>query len=283
MTGSGQSHQKPYEIPSAKRSARMMEILGVVGTRGEVALSELATMLGASAATIRRDVSALAEQHLLTRTHGGVRSLEMDSELPIRLRDARNRAAKRAIGAAAAAQLPTGRHAIALTGGSTTIEVLRALQHRRDLTVLTNSLSIGLQAAEQGKSRVLIAGGVLRPNSQELVGSLAENTFRQVNVGTVIVGCDGVSANGGLTTHDDVEARTNQVMIAKSQRLIVVADGSKVGRVMLARLADAHEIDVLVTDCSADDNEVRRLRALGVDVVVVNPEAPTGGRGNPGH
>lgn len=259
----------PSATPSTRRSDRMVALLASLSGRGEVQLSDLASELGASAATIRRDVAALAEQGLLVRTHGGARSAGPGSELPVRLRDGRHRRAKQAIAHEAVQAIPTGKQAIALTGGTTTAEVLRALHHRRDLTIITNSVGIALEAANQGQSRVLIAGGVLRPNSLELVGSLTESTFNQINVGTAIVGCDGISVEGGLTTHDDVEARTNHTMVDRAQCVIAVADGSKIGRVTLAKLADLTSIDILVTDASADPDELQRIRRAGVSVRVV--------------
>ena len=255
--------------PSTKRSERLVALLAALGARQQMQLSELATILGASPATIRRDVAALADQGLLTRTHGGVRAVGGGAELPVRLRDARHRRAKHAIALEAVAQLPGGRHAIALTGGTTTTEVLRALHHRHDLTIVTNSVSIALEAANQGQARVLIAGGVLRPNSLELVGSLTESTLRQINVGTAIIGSDGVSLAGGLTTHDETEAATNHTMVERAQRVIAVVDGSKVGTVTLAKLADLSEVDLLVTDSSADAAELARIRSAGVPVLVV--------------
>ena len=257
---------------STKRSARMVALLALVDEKGTIEVSELARLLNASAATIRRDVTVLAEEGLLLRRHGAVRRMGRDSELPVRLRDARHRAPKRAIAQAVLRMLPAGRHVISLTGGTTTTEVMRALHHRHDLTIVTNSLTLAVEAANQGQSRVLVAGGVLRPNSQELVGSLAEATFNQVQVGTAIVGCDGVSADGGLTTHDEVEARTNHTMIAHAQRVIAVADGSKIGRVLSWAIADLNEINHLVTDSSANPRELALIRAQHVDVTVVQPE-----------
>lgn len=262
-----QSRMGSFKATSTKRAQRMAQILTVLSEHDdEVALSWLASRLSASSATIRRDVAALADQGLLSRTHGGVLRVGKGGELPIGLRDPRFRAAKEAIARLTASLLPTGRHAVALCGGTTTTEVLRALTHRSDLTIVTNSLSIALEAAQQGQSRVLITGGVLRPNSLELVGSLAESTFRQVNVGTAILGCDGFDADGGATTHDETEARTNHTMMERAQRVIMVCDSSKIGQVTLAKVADTRAFNDLVTDTHADEAELARIKALGVRV-----------------
>ena len=262
-----------HESPSVIRSHRMVRLLQLVAERGDVQLRDLADELNASAATIRRDVGALAEQGLLVRTHGGASSRRSGSELPMNLRGGRNTQAKRTIARVAVEQIPPGRHAVAMTGGTTTTEVLRALDRRRDLTIVTNSVGLAIEAASHGQNRVLIAGGILRATSLELVGSLAESTFRQINVGTAIVGCDGVSLDGGLTTHDDVEASTNHTMIERAQKVICVADGSKIGVATLARLAELSDVDMLITDSSADPAELARIRGAGVDVLVVQIEA----------
>ncbi|MHA6524773.1 DeoR/GlpR family DNA-binding transcription regulator [Tessaracoccus sp. G1721] len=247
----------------------MVALLAMLSEDGPLPLSQLAETLGASAATIRRDVAVLAAQGLLERTHGGARPVK-GRELPVRLRDGRNHDAKRRIALTVAGLIPQGRHAIGLTGGTTTAEVLRALHHRDDLTIITNSISIGLEAAELGQARVLIAGGVLRPSSLELVGSLAESTMKLVNVGTAVVGADGVSATGGLTTHDEIEARTNYAMIERAGRVIVAVDSTKIGHTTLAKMADISEIQALVTDAGAPEGELQRIRDAGVDVHVVD-------------
>ena len=118
--------------------------------------------------------------------------------------------------------------------------------------------------------RVLIAGGVLRASSLELVGSLAEQTFKHVNVGTAIVGVDGVSLSGGLTTHDEIEAKTNGAMMERSQRVIIAVDSSKLGVVTLAKMGDLASVDVLVTDSGAPEETLQAIRALGVEVHVVS-------------
>ncbi len=255
--------------PSTKRSERMVELLARLNSQGELALSDLAKGLKASEATIRRDVAVLSEQGLLIRTHGGARPISGLTELPFSLRDGRNRAAKQMIAKYAAGLVTPGRHAMALTGGTTTTEVLRALEPRRDLTIITNSITIALEAAQQGQTRVLIAGGVLRTSSMELVGSLTETTFKQVNVATAFVGTDGISAAGGITTHDDVEARTNHTMIEQAQRVIVVADSTKIGRKTFSKLADLSEVDMLITDDGADRTELAAIERAGVEIVLV--------------
>lgn len=256
-------------VGSGKRSRRMADLLEFVSERGEASIGELSEHFATSHATIRRDLGLLADQGLLVRTHGGARPSGGPAELPVALRDTRFQAAKDRIAKAAAAMIPHERHSVAFSGGTTSAAVARELAWHTDLTVVTNSLTTATLLARYPRLKVVMTGGILRPQSLELVGVLAEGTFNAVTrIGTAILGADGVSAAEGVTTYDEVEARTNHAMVAKADRTIVVADGSKVGRAAFATMAQVAEIDVLVTDVSADAEELGRLRKAGVQVVV---------------
>jgi DeoR family transcriptional regulator, aga operon transcriptional repressor len=255
---------------SSKRAERMVRILALLKEREQLSAQELCVELEVSPATMRRDLSDLEEQGLLSRTHGGARPFTGPAELPMRLRDTQSRDAKQAIARKVAQLLPLERRlAIALSGGSTTAEVARCLATRRNLTIVTNSLSLAAEIGGRQNLQVIMTGGVVRPSSFELVGSLAENTFNAINVNIAILGADGVSCEAGATTHDAVEARTNAAMVSHAQRLMVVADGSKIARLTLAKVASAGDIDDLVTDTSADPDELHRLEALGVRIHLV--------------
>ena len=166
--------------------------------------------------------------------------------------------------------IPPERHAVALSGGSTTAQVARTLSNHRDLTIITNSLTIATLVTSYPQLKVIMTGGSLRPQSLELVGILAENTFNAINVGTAILGTDGVTAAGGVTTHDETEARTNHAMVMHAQRTIVVADGSKIGRLAMARVAEIDQVHALVTDDTADPDALAEIERAGVTVYVVS-------------
>ncbi|WP_264466192.1 DeoR/GlpR family DNA-binding transcription regulator [Pengzhenrongella sicca] len=247
----------------------MLAVLSLLDADGSVSLGALTHELGVSAATVRRDLADMEDQGLLVRTHGGARLRLALVEVPVRLRDSQSREAKLRIARRAAELLPGGRYSVALSGGTTTAEVARVLAVRPELAIITNSLTTAMAIASRPNLKVIITGGVVRSSSFEAVGALAENTFNSINVGTAILGTDGISAEGGATTHDETEARTNHAMVAHAQRVMVVADGSKVGRLTLAKMADLGEIHVLVTDSTADQEELERIAAAGVEIHVV--------------
>ncbi|MEU4286835.1 DeoR/GlpR family DNA-binding transcription regulator [Kribbella sp. NPDC026596] len=254
--------------PSPRRTQRLVEILDLLTARGAMSVGVLCCELRVSPATLRRDMTHLEDQGLVTRTRGGARA-NTGPELPVRLRDTKSPLAKHAIAVTAAALLPADRPlAVAIGGGSTAAEVARELGQRRRLTIVTNALTTAAAVAARPNLQVIMTGGVIRASSFELVGSLAESAFNGISVNLAILGADGISAANGVTTHDHTEARTNHAMVSHAHRLMVVADGSKIGQATVAKVADASAIDILVTDASADPDQLAELAELGVTVHV---------------
>lgn len=249
-------------------------ILDHLDAAGSVSVPELAELFGVSLATVRRDLQALEEQKLIDRTHGGAFAVQVAHELPVRYRTGQQRTQKREIARVAVSRVPLG-VVVGLTGGSTTTEVARQLAVRESLSVVTNALNIAAELALRPQFKVVVPGGVARPQSYELVGLWSDQALRVLNVGVAIVGVDGVDAQGGLTTHDEVEAMTNAALLSRARSVIVVADASKLGRIHLARIAGIDQVDEIITDSQADPAEVQRLRATGVAVTV----APSRGSG----
>jgi len=242
-------------------------ILERLAQSGSVTVGPLAEALGVSSATIRRDLELLDSQRLMTRTHGGAVARGLLYELPLRYKAARHQEEKLRIARAAAEHVPDG-SAVGLTGGTTTTEVARAIADRPGLTIVTNALNIASELAIRPNLKLVIPGGVARSESYELVGPLAEASLQTLNLGVVFVGVDGIALAAGLTTHHDVEANTNRLLIDRAQRVVVVADSSKLERVTFARICGVDRVDVLITDDKAPAAVLEALEHAGVTTVI---------------
>jgi DeoR family transcriptional regulator of aga operon len=244
-----------------RRSDRIAQILERLDASGTVDVPELAEQFGVSLATIRRDLQLLDEQRLVERTHGGAVALDVAHELPVRYRTSHQHAQKLDVARVAVSRIPLGA-VVGLTGGTTTTEVARQLAVRDSLSVVTNALNIAAELALRPKFKVVVPGGVARPQSFELVGLWSEQALRGINIGVAVIGVDGADAEAGLTTHDEIEAQTNAALVARARHVIVVADSSKLGRVHLARIAGLDQVDELITDANAAPEELARLRRV---------------------
>jgi DeoR family transcriptional regulator of aga operon len=250
------------------KSARLSAILEQLATGGAVDVDSLAKELGASPATIRRDLATLARQRLLQRTHGGAVAHAVSYELPLRYKGVRFAAEKRRIAAAAAATVAEGM-AVGLTGGTTATEVARALAGRDRLTIVTNALNIASELGVRPNIKLIVTGGLARSQTFELSGPIAEASLSGLTLDVAFIGVDGVDTRAGCTTHEEVEAHTNQVMIRHAQRAVLVADSSKIGKITFARICPVRDIDELITDRGADPGAVREMTEAGVQVTQV--------------
>jgi DeoR family transcriptional regulator of aga operon len=249
--------------PPVHQAERLSAILEGLSADGSVEVTDLATRFDVSAATIRRDLELLEEQRLLARTHGGAVPMGVLYELPLRYKGARHHDEKRKIAQAAAASIADGM-AVGLTGGTTCTEVARELVDRERLTVVTNA-----ELAVRPNLKLVVTGGTARPESYELVGPLAEQALSQLHLDLVVIGVDGIDADAGCTTHHEVEAHTDLALIERAERVIVVADSSKIGNVAFARICPVERIDGLITDRGANVRALRALREAGVAVETV--------------
>jgi DeoR family transcriptional regulator of aga operon len=247
-----------------RQEERLSLILEELSAKGSVGVAELAGTLRVSTASIRRDLQLLERQRLLSRTHGGAVAGSMTYELPLRYRGGRHREEKQRIALAAAARVDDHVLTVGLTGGTTTTEVARRLVDRQGLTIVTNALNIAAELAVRPNLKLVVTGGTARSESYELVGPQAEVVLATMNLDLAFVGVDGLTAAGGLTTYHDVEAHTNRILIERARHVIVVADGSKIGRLAFARICDVGDVDELITDDVADAAELARIESAGV-------------------
>lgn len=242
-------------------------ILDRVAATGSVDVFELAEDFHVSGATIRRDLAVLNEKRLLVRTHGGALAKGRHEELPAEVKAVRKQAEKRRIGRAAA-ELVEVETVIGMTGGSTALEVARALPLHRPITVVTNAINVAAELVGRSEIRLVVIGGILRP-SYEAVGPAAESMLSQYHLDVAFVGVDGISAEHGCTTYDEMEAQSDLAFLRRARRRVVIADASKLGKVTFARISEISDVTDVITDASAADEDAAAISRAGVNVIRV--------------
>jgi DeoR family transcriptional regulator of aga operon len=241
----------------------------LVGEQEFARVGDLSDMFGVSAVTVRSDLDVLASRGLVRRVRGGAMPRPAPAERPFEEAEVLSAAEKDAIGALAAGLVSSG-DSIIVDVGTTTAAIAAALVQRRDietLTVFTNSLKVAL-VLEPAIPRidVVVTGGTLRALQHSLVDPLGHTILDRLNVDIVFIGCNGVDPEGGVTNVNLPETEIKRVMLTAGRRRVVVADGSKIGRVALAHLCSIDEVDILVTGSSANRDVVAALRERGLDL-----------------
>ena len=113
------------------------------------------------------------------------------------------------------------------------------------------------------------AGGTVRPLQHSMVNPYATLLLERLSAHLAFIGCNGVDVRGGVTNRNVAEAEIKRAMVSASRRSVVVADGTKLGEIEVARVCDLGDVDLLVTDIGADSDVVANLRNAGLAVDVV--------------
>ena len=260
------------------RQSRLNSILELLVRQGSLEVDEAALSLHVSSATIRRDFDTLAEQQLLNRTHGGAVATGGSFKLPLTYKIAIQEDAKKRIAAIAAVMVE--RHQIVgLNGGTTTTEIARVLAKSPKfspgsvgdppaLTVVTNALNIATELTVRHQIKIVVTGGVARPQSYELTGPFAEQMLKDVVIDIAFVGVEGLDPHVGATARHEDEARVNQQIAARATRVVIVTDSSKFDRRAFAMIRTPDQIDTIITDEGISDKATKILESAGVKIVI---------------
>src|SRR5437588_1017584 len=182
-------------------SHRQTEFLNIARAFGRVMGDDLARRFEVSAQTIRKDLNDLCDHRSLTRIHGGAIIASGVENLAYEARRFVAAEEKKAIGIAAAAQIPNG-CSLFINIGTTTEEVASALTSHEDLLVITNNLNVAMQLYRHPRIEVIVAGGTVRRADGALIGSTAVSLIGQFKVDYAIIGASAIDEEGALLDFD---------------------------------------------------------------------------------
>jgi DeoR/GlpR family transcriptional regulator of sugar metabolism len=239
---------------------------------GRVSVADLSERFGVTDVSIRRDLVTLEDAGRLRRVHGGAVATARnrhDSAFSAKARE--NRDLKTRIGAAAAG-LVRADDIVVFDSGSTVAMVAAhvpaALRRGSALTVVTNSLPVIDEVAGWDSPHLICLGGLYLPDHQALVGPQTVADLRELSTDIAFIGCDGLTAETGLTTPHVLVAEVGAVMVARARRVVAVADSTKLGRRGFTPIAPLAALNVLVTDDGADPDQLAIVRDAGIEVIL---------------
>lgn len=248
--------------------SQMTQILDRLHKHGSVQVAALAADLNVSEVTVRRYLAQMESEGHLVRFYGGA----IPPQAAVSGAASRNKTGahveeKGRIAALAAGMVRDG-DTVALGAGTTVAAVCAALAGRRNLTVVTNAVSVAWELAHRPDVQLVVTGGVLRPSSYALTGRAAEQSVRDLFVDLAFVGADGVSPVHGFSAANPDEAHIHRALLSRAARAVVVADHSKWGRVAFAQIAQPVEVRMVITDAGAPPEMVEQFRRQSVDVIL---------------
>jgi len=249
-------------------AVRHERIAGIVRQKRIVKVAELCRELGASPATVRRDLVEMEKLGQLNRVHGGAVMVDGRLEEPVfEDKAALATGEKQKIARAALEYIKQG-DSIFLDGGSTVLSLAGLIQKKTGISVVTNSLRVAGTLSGDGPSMIMV-GGEFRRLSQTFVGSLTKPFINQIHVDTAFMGTIGLSVKDGLTTTDPREAYTKEMVMSNARQVVLLADSSKIGKMSFVSFGRLEDVDVLITDDGVARDELSRLKKSGIKVIVV--------------
>lgn len=229
-------------------------------------LEELSELVDASVSTVRRDLSALEDQGLIKRTHGGARLTKPSSnEFEFERRASVEQAAKQAIAEACAELIKPGQ-SLFMDGGSTVYTVAKLLG-KKEPSIVTNSLPIANLYASNPEVEIILSGGVVYPKLQVTIGDIARRSFERLSADYAIMGAGGATVDGIMNSHT-LMVEIQQAMLKSSRGAIFCLDSSKLARNSFLPLCGWDAVDILITNQNAPSDFIEALRRKGVEVIL---------------
>ena len=222
-------------------------ILEYLSQNREVTIEELCARLFVSAPTIRRDLKALAESGKIIRTHGGAFLNGMPWEsTPQELRE-KEFVIEKDIIARKCLDLINDGDTVMIDGSSTGLQLLKLLEARASIIVITNSTKASLYSSKTSV-KTLVSGGEPSKISFAYVGTLAEDFIRRFNADICFFSVSSLTPDGRLTDNSIAENQISKAMIEHSRKSVLLLNSQKIGEPQLNTLCTLNDIDLVVSE-----------------------------------
>ncbi len=262
---------------------RKNRILEIVNKQGAGGVREIASLIGASVSTVRRDLAELEERGSIKRIRGGAMlTLNVRTTFEPDSRYASQVAAeqKEAIGRAAAEIISDGESVI-FDSSSTVYQAARfALEKRSNILAVTNDVETASLLTRGGADKLQVLGGSLRPGSYTLLGDPGQEFLQRLHVEICFLGIQAIhlparSASGfksegpSLSDTSTEVAAMKRAMLHAARKKVLLADSSKFGQTAFCEVCHLDEINTIITDTGLDADVKGELESLGVEVITV--------------
>lgn len=268
MTMTDETGDRARHLPAGRRAA----LVAYVGQHRQVTVVQLAERFDVSIDTVRRDLDQLDTEGLVIRTHGGAVSASLgapaDSGLDVRLRMQVDQ--KESIGRLAASLVVDG-SVIMINGGTTNLALARNLREHRDLTIATNNLRLPAEISPRAYRDLYVFGGSVRSITQTTTGPVifpgptaAEQISVQADLALIAVGAVSPTA---FSTSNLGDAVMMAAMMDNATKVAVLADSTKFGQRLFARVSELSRADYFVCDTRPPTDIEDALLQSGVEIV----------------
>jgi DeoR family ulaG and ulaABCDEF operon transcriptional repressor len=261
-------------VPIMLEKQRQQLILDFLEEAKFASVPTLRDQLNSSEATIRRDLNKLASSGKIKKIRGGAevvqsaiapaakiagKSFWVDKEKNV---NTKRMIAKKAV------ELCSDGESVIINGGSSTFMMAEFLRDRR-INILTNSFVLAQELLESSQNQVTLPGGEVYRKQSIILSSFENDTTQNYHGSKMFMGCPGISEIGVMET-DPLLILAEQKLRKRAEKLIVLADSSKIGVKGNLIFSPLSEVDMVITDSHADRAILKHFEQQGIEVVVVD-------------
>lgn len=229
------------------KKERQDSILKIINERKYCTVNFLASHLFVAPITVRRDLTEMESNGLITRCYGGATVPEHENrEVPFEIRNKSNFSAKTEIAKRAVGLINTG-DVVFLDASSTVSHMTEYLSEEQTLTIITNSTLIAEKLKEK-HIRCYLTGGALVENSYALVGSISERSVGGLYANICFFSAQGIDEYGIISDQSEAESSLRRLMIKNSEKQFFLFDGSKYGKRFAFEISSVNNINGFITD-----------------------------------
>ena len=229
----------------------------------KVVVADMCRLFGVSDETIRRDLAALEKEGLAIKSYGGAVLNEDHSEAPFHIRKKSNTEGKKIIADIIKNRINDGEH-IVIDASSTALSIVHALDDKDNLTLITNSIEVMLEAMCHNNWDVISTGGKLYEKYLAFAGPGAMESFRTMNADKIIFSCKGMDMERGITDGNAIFAHLKRTMLESVRERILAVDHTKFDNIAFYNICDIADVNTIVTDIRPSDEWMAYFKEKGI-------------------
>ncbi len=254
---------------------RQQLIKDILDQQQFASVRSLTEQLNASEATIRRDITKMAKRGEINKIRGGAESVNGE---PLKkhllsspfIIDKEKRAKTKRLIAQRAAELCEDGDSIIINGGTSTYMMGEFLTTKQ-LNILTNSFVLANYITENSDSQVSLPGGEIYREQGIILSSYEKDSIEYYHGTLMFMGTPGIGKFGVMES-DPLLIRSEQKLKKQTDKLVILADSSKIGKRSNFILCPLNEVDILITDSKVEPDVITLFESQGIQVILVEAE-----------
>ncbi|MEP7230159.1 MAG: DeoR/GlpR family DNA-binding transcription regulator [Ginsengibacter sp.] len=246
------------------KKERQAFIIHKVNLHNKILSGDLSQEMNVSEDTIRRDLNELADLKKIIKVHGGALSKSFHNSF--QHKNIYSLEHKKIIAQKGATLIKDGMFVLT-TGGTTIIELAKALPEQLNATFFTGSLPAAFEYMHHPNIEVIIIGDRLSKNSQITVGGAAISKIKEIKADIAFLGINAIDVENGITDNDWDIVQLKQAMIESSSKVVALSISEKVNTTMRLKVCNVKDIDILITELKPDNNMLACYAKSGIEIM----------------